>query len=136
MKPQPFSPPVEEVRVWAVPRDAAEELCAILYAYITWGKDKHPSQVSETEYKAWDSVKERWRAGTQKLLDMLADVGHIEWAEPIKRPIQYIFKALPETIKSGRPDLIRYEVLRSDTWEVVNPRATLEECCALAEITP
>ncbi len=83
MKPQPFFPPVREARVWCVPEGAAEELAAVLYAQVTWGHEPHHSQVSDASLKAWESVKPRWVAGTQKLLELLADVGHLEFeAQP------------------------------------------------------
>lgn len=81
MKPQPFHPPVREARVWCIPEGAAEELAALLYAQITWGGEPHHSQVSEAGQAAWRSVRERWVVGTQKFLETLEKVGHVEFED-------------------------------------------------------
>ena len=74
---QPFVPPVPAVAVWAIPREGASELASMLYAYITWGHEPHHSQVSDAEFRRFESERERWEAGTLKLLEMLERVGHI-----------------------------------------------------------
>ena len=77
MKPQPFFPPVDEARVWVIPREGIPDLASALYAQVTWGREPHASQVSELQLKAWESVRARWEAATESLLDMLEDVGHV-----------------------------------------------------------
>jgi hypothetical protein len=78
MKPQPFDPPVAEARVWEIPREGIPELASILYAYVTWGRDPHPSQVSEAYQKGWHSVRARWEFATTELLEMLERIGHVQ----------------------------------------------------------
>lgn len=75
--PQPFVPPVEAVAVWEIPRDGVSELAAMLYAYITWGHEPHPSQVGAASLAGFESVRARWEAGTLKLLETLERVGHV-----------------------------------------------------------
>lgn len=79
-RPQPFDPPVEAATVWAIPREGIPDLAAILYAQIMWGKEPHPSQVRESEYAGWESVRPRWEAATAALLDVLEASGHIAFS--------------------------------------------------------
>lgn len=76
-KPQPFSPPVLAACVWEIPREGIPDLASSLYAMVTWGREPHPSQVSEGELGHWENVRPRWEAATESLLDMLEDVGHV-----------------------------------------------------------
>ena len=85
MKPQPFYPPVDEARVWVIPREGIPELASMFYAQVMWGRDPHPSQVSELQLQAWESVRARWELATESMFDTLERIGHVVVSGAIAR---------------------------------------------------
>lgn len=77
MKPQPFDPPVPSASVWVIPRDAIPDIASMFYEQVMWGREPHHSQVSQTDMRAWESVRARWERATERVLARLQDVGHV-----------------------------------------------------------
>ena len=77
MKPQPFDPPVPSASVWVIPREAIPEIAVMFYEQVMWGREPHSSQVSPTDMRAWESVRDRWERATERVLSTLQNVGHV-----------------------------------------------------------
>lgn len=81
-RPQPFHPPVAHAPAWIVPRDGIGELAAIMYEQVRWGREPHPSQVSEAEMAEWESVRAQWEEAMLRFLGTLDEIGHLTLETP------------------------------------------------------